>query len=91
MSMRRLWVAGRATLLQFPASVFQREGQVAFDMCYQQPSSTFLDDANGAGARLVRGGEMLVAQGMVQFLHFTGHEVGLDEFNANFDAVARFR
>lgn len=74
-----------------PAGVFERADQVAFDMCYQQPSSTFLDDAVRGGAALVRGGEMLVAQGTVQFTHFTGEVVSLDEFEANFAAASGYR
>ena len=60
-------------------------------MCYQQPSSAFLEDATSAGASLVRGGEMLVAQGTVQFTHFTGESVSLDEFEGNFAAASNYR
>lgn len=74
-----------------PAAVFSGAEQVAFDMCYQQPSTAFLDDAAAGGARLIKGGEMLVAQGIMQFEHFTGHRPGLDEFSRHFQAAKDYR
>jgi len=68
-----------------PAAVFTRPSQIAFDMVYQNADTRFLADAARAGTRCIAGREMLVAQGTVQFRHFTGVTPDLDEFQANFD------
>jgi 3-dehydroquinate dehydratase/shikimate dehydrogenase len=68
-----------------PPEVFSRPSQIAFDMVYQTPRTRFLADAERAGARCIPGSEMLVAQGIVQFRHFTGMEPDLAEFQQNFE------
>ena len=68
-----------------PADVFTRSTQIAFDMVYQTPQTRFLRDAADRGARCIPGREMLVSQGIEQFIHFTGHEPPQSEFQANFE------
>ncbi|MEM7405044.1 MAG: type I 3-dehydroquinate dehydratase [Pseudomonadota bacterium] len=74
-----------------PSDVFARSDQIAFEMLYQNPNSQFVQDAEAAGVRIIRGAEMLVAQGTVQFEHFTGALPGLDEFAGHFAAGQRLR
>lgn len=68
-----------------PAEVFTRSTQIAFDMVYQTPQTRFLRDAASRGARCIPGREMLVSQGIEQFIHFTGQEPPQSEFQANFE------
>ena len=68
-----------------PAEVFTRASQIAFDMVYQTPQTRFLSDAAERGARCIPGREMLVSQGIEQFVHFTGQEPQQSEFQANFE------
>jgi 3-dehydroquinate dehydratase / shikimate dehydrogenase len=74
-----------------PASVLKRPQQIAFEMLYQNPNSQFIADAQAAGVRIVRGAQMLVAQGTVQFQHFAGALPTLAEFSANFERGKTFR
>ncbi|MBT6277629.1 MAG: type I 3-dehydroquinate dehydratase [Chromatiales bacterium] len=74
-----------------PKKVFTRPGQVAFEMLYQNPNSQFLADAGAAGVPCIRGGEMLVAQGVEQFKLFSGETATLAEFERNFEMGGKYR
>ncbi len=63
-----------------PGAVFKGHEQLAFEMIYHNPKTAFLRAAAAAGAKCVRGAEMLVAQGTQQFALFSGHQPSLDEF-----------
>lgn len=73
-----------------PPQLLQRPEQIAFEMLYQNPNSQFISDARDAGVHIVRGAEMLVAQGTVQFEHFAGTLPTLTEFTANFERADQF-
>lgn len=68
-----------------PADIFSRKSQIAFDMVYQTPQTRFLSDAADRGVRCIPGREMLISQGIEQFMHFTGQEPRQGEFQANFE------
>ena len=63
-----------------PEEVFNSE-TIAFDMVYDPPHTSFLEEAARQGAELIRGDEMLIAQGLVQFQLFTGLQVASDRFS----------
>jgi 3-dehydroquinate dehydratase/shikimate dehydrogenase len=65
--------------------------RIAFDMVYQPPRTTFLKRAGACGAIEIRGREMLLAQGTVQFHKFSGQTVSLDEFAASYERGEELR
>ncbi|MCZ6795670.1 MAG: type I 3-dehydroquinate dehydratase [Planctomycetota bacterium] len=66
-------------------------GTVAFDMVYDPPETAFLLAARRSGAETIGGGEMLVAQGLVQFRLFTGRDADRDVFEKGLDDGLRSR
>jgi shikimate dehydrogenase/3-dehydroquinate dehydratase type I len=74
-----------------PKSIFARPEQIAFEMLYQNPNSPFLQDAIANNLRTVRGAQMLVAQGTVQFAHFFGDTPSLAEFESAFEKGQTYR
>ena len=58
--------------------------RIAFDMVYEPAETEFLAAARSAGAVLVPGREMLVAQGAHQFRHFTNSPATAEEFDENY-------
>ena len=69
-----------------PAEVFTGE-TIAFDMVYEPPMTSFLAQATSQGARAIRGDEMLIAQGLVQFELFTGLQASPEAFAAGLEAA----
>ncbi|HLU50048.1 MAG TPA: type I 3-dehydroquinate dehydratase, partial [Planctomycetota bacterium] len=66
-----------------------RPGQIVFDMTYGRETA-LLRDARAAGAKTIDGGEMLVAQGLVQFELFTGQKADAEVFARCYrDGLAR--
>lgn len=59
--------------------VFDSE-TIAFDMVYEPSDTGFLSEASQQGAGVIRGDEMLIAQGLVQFELFTGVEADPEGF-----------
>ncbi len=57
---------------------------LAFEMVYHTARTRFVADAEAAGAHIVHGREMLVAQGTVQFELFTGQTASLEELDENY-------
>ncbi len=55
-------------------------GTIAFDMVYEPPHTSFLEQAADRGAEVIRGDEMLIAQGLVQFELFTGLQASPERF-----------
>lgn len=55
-----------------------REGTVVMDMVYQPRETRFLRDAAAAGARVVPGVEMFLAQAAAQVKCFTGENLAVD-------------
>ena len=74
-----------------PKSLLKRPEQIAFEMLYQNPNSRLVQDAAERGVQIVRGSEMLVAQGTVQFDHFVGVLPSLEEFSENFERGKTYR
>ena len=66
-----------------PAAIFSRPEQIAFDMTYANPNPRFLVNARAAGVHCIDGRQMLVAQGMVQFEHFTGIKPDPETFKSD--------
>jgi shikimate dehydrogenase len=64
-----------------PASV-HREGTVVFDMVYDPLETQFLRDAQAAGATVINGLEMLIAQAVVQFEVWTGRDAPMQEMKS---------
>lgn len=64
-----------------PAAV-HRPGRVAFDMVYDPIETRFLKEAAAAGATVVDGLEMLIAQAASQFETWTGRDAPVDEMTA---------
>jgi 3-dehydroquinate dehydratase/shikimate dehydrogenase len=64
-----------------PASV-HREGSIVFDMVYDPLETQFLRDAQAAGATVINGLEMLIAQAVVQFESWTGHDAPVAEMKS---------
>lgn len=56
-----------------------RRGTVVFDMVYQPAQTRLLRDAAAAGATVVAGTAMFLAQAAAQVRHFTGLDLGPDE------------
>lgn len=53
---------------------FWRQGQVAYDLVMNPRKTRFLREAEAAGAEIITGDEMLLYQGMAQFVLWTGRE-----------------
>jgi 3-dehydroquinate dehydratase/shikimate dehydrogenase len=64
-----------------PASV-HRSGSVAFDMVYDPLETQFLRDAQAAGATIIDGLEMLIAQAVAQFEAWTGRDAPVQEMRS---------
>ena len=64
------------------AEAFDSE-TIAFDMVYDPPETRFIQDARSKGAEVIRGDEMLVAQGLVQFELFTGQKASREAFDSS--------
>lgn len=64
-----------------PASV-HRPGSVVFDMVYDPLETQFLRDAQAAGATVINGLEMLLAQAVVQFEVWTGRDAPVQEMKS---------
>ena len=72
------------------AEVFDSE-TIAFDMVYDPPETRFIQDARSKGAEVIRGDEMLVAQGLVQFELFTGQKASRQAFDSSLQAARSTR
>jgi 3-dehydroquinate dehydratase/shikimate dehydrogenase len=66
-----------------PESAFDGR-TIAFDMIYDPPDTPFIQAARAAGAAVIAGGEMLVAQAIEQFRLFTGQSVAWEELERYF-------
>ena len=64
-----------------PASL-HRAGGVVFDMVYDPLETQFLRDAQAAGATVINGLEMLIAQAVVQFEVWTGRDAPMQEMKS---------
>jgi 3-dehydroquinate dehydratase/shikimate dehydrogenase len=64
-----------------PASL-HRAGSVVFDMVYDPLETQLLRDAQAAGATVINGLEMLIAQAVVQFEAWTGRDAPTGEMKA---------
>ena len=64
---------------------------LAFDMVYDPPETRFIQDALSKGAEVIRGDEMLVAQGLVQFELFTGQKASRQAFDSSLQAARAAR
>jgi 3-dehydroquinate dehydratase/shikimate dehydrogenase len=72
-------VGGRSALDETPvAPGLHRAGTVVFDMVYDPLETRLLREARAAGATVVNGLEMLIAQAAAQFEAWTGLEAPLD-------------
>ena len=59
---------------------------IAFDMVYEPPNTRFLEEAARSGAEVIRGDEMLIAQGLVQFELFTGLQASPERFRESLES-----
>jgi shikimate 5-dehydrogenase len=59
-----------------------RASSVVFDMVYDPLETQFLRDAQAKGATLIDGLEMLIAQAVVQFEVWTGHDAPVAEMKS---------
>ena len=73
-----------------PGEVFDPD-TLAFDMVYDPPETRFIQDALSKGAEVIRGDEMLVAQGLVQFELFTGQKASRQAFGSSLQAARATR
>ena len=73
-----------------PGEVFDSD-TIAFDMVYDPPETRFIQDARSKGAEVIRGDEMLVAQGLVQFELFTGQKASRQAFDSSLQAARSTR
>jgi 3-dehydroquinate dehydratase/shikimate dehydrogenase len=64
-----------------PASV-HRADSIVFDMVYDPLETQFLRDAQAAGATVINGLEMLIAQAVVQFESWTGRDAPVSEMKS---------
>jgi len=64
---------------------------LAFDMVYDPPETRFIQAARSKGAEVIRGDEMLVAQGLVQFELFTGRKASRQAFDSSLQAARAAR
>ena len=74
-----------------PKALLQRPAQIVFEMLYQNPNSQLVRDADECGVQIVRGAEMVVAQGTVQFELFSATTASTEEFSDNFERGKAFR
>ena len=54
---------------------FLSKNQICFDIVYSPEETIFLKDALSVGAKIIKGKEMLVYQGLAQFKLYTGMEI----------------
>ena len=55
------------------------EGQFVFDIVYKPDETRLLQEAAKKGCKIIKGFEMLLAQGALQFKLWTGHDAPVDE------------
>ena len=65
--------------------------KVAFEMVYEPAETGFVKTARAAGADIILGREMLVAQGVTQFAHFTGLTPEAEELEAGYQRGLELR
>ena len=63
-------------------SSLHRAGSVVFDMVYDPLETQFLRDAQAAGATIIGGLEMLIAQAVAQFEAWTGRDAPVQEMKS---------
>ncbi len=62
--------------------------ETVYDLVYVPEMTTFLNRAEAAGCRIIRGSQMLLAQAFEQFRVFTGHDYPRDAAQGVFPSVS---
>ncbi len=87
MNVTGLGMAPRLDRTPIDASVF-REGQVAFDACYNPAETRFLREARQAGCKILSGKSMLIRLQMMNAERRCGYKVdNYEEWEAEFDKL----